>query len=55
MLKYSGITEKVTYFGSIGNDEKGKVLENDILESGIEGNFHKEADTPTGTCAVIVV
>ena len=55
MLKHAGITEKVTYFGSIGKDDKGKVLENDIISSGIEGNFHKEEDTPTGTCAVIVV
>lgn len=54
-MKLAGITEKVTYFGSIGNDEKGKVLENDIIGAGIEGNFHKEEDTPTGTCAVIVV
>ena len=45
----------MTYFGSIANDEKGKALEDCLVEEGVTGNFHKCEDAPTGTCAVIVV
>lgn len=44
----------VTYYGSLGNDEKGAVLEKDLKDNGITGNFHKAEKTPTGTCAVLV-
>lgn len=30
-------------------------MEKDLTDNGITGNFHKDAETPTGTCAVIVV
>jgi len=55
MLKNQGLNGVVTYFGSIGNDEQGAILEEDLRTNGINGNFHKETETPTGTCAVVVV
>lgn len=55
MLKLSGLEGKVTYFGAIGTDSKGEVLEKDLTDNGITGCFHKDAETPTGTCAVVVV
>ena len=55
ILNNLGHKNCVTYFGCIGTDEKGAVLEKDLSDNGINGNFHKDASTPTGTCAVIVV
>jgi adenosine kinase len=54
-LKNSGVEGCVTYYGGIGEDEKGAFLEKDLSDSGICGNFHKDKETATGTCAVIVV
>lgn len=54
MLKNQQVPGCVTYFGSIGQDEKGQVLEKDCTDNGINSNFHK-AEEPTGTCAVVVV
>jgi len=55
MLKNQGIEGKVTYFGCIGKDEKGAALEKDLSDAGINGNLDKNEETPTGTCAVVVV
>ena len=55
ILKKQGHANKVIYFGSISNDEKGAFLEKVLADEGLEGNFHKEEGTPTGTCAVVVV
>ena len=55
ILKKQGLANKVIYFGSISNDEKGAFLEKVLADEGLEGNFHKEEGTPTGTCAVVVV
>ena len=55
ILKNQGQEGKVTYFGCIGKDEKGAVLEKDLADNGINGNFDKNEDTATGTCAVVVV
>lgn len=55
VLKAQANEKKVTYFGCIGKDEKGDVLEKNLVDNGITGNFDKNEDTPTGTCAVIVV
>jgi sugar/nucleoside kinase (ribokinase family) len=46
---------KCAYFGSIGNDEVGKALEDELLKVKMHGNFHKEETLPTGTCACIIV
>jgi adenosine kinase len=53
-LRKLGHNDSVTYFGSIGSDEKGAVLEKDLSDNGLTGVFHKDTETPTGTCAVIV-
>jgi adenosine kinase len=54
-LKNSGLESCVTYYGAIGEDTKGAFLEKDLAENGVNANFHKEKEVPTGTCAVIVV
>lgn len=53
MLKES-LPGKCAYFGCIGKDEYGSVLENEVKTNGVNGNFHKDDEAPTGTCAVIV-
>ena len=55
MLKNNGHAKQVTYFGSIADDDKGKALEDCLVEEGVNGNFHKCTSDPTGTCAVVVV
>jgi len=55
MLKNMGHEGRVTYYGSIGKDDKGKVLEKDLSDNGIVGNFSLDETLPTGTCAVVVV
>jgi len=47
--------EKCAFFGCIGKDEVGEVLENELEVNGVHGYFHKDETTPTGTCAVIIV
>ena len=42
------------FFGSIGKDEFGQVLEKELESKGIKSYLHKEETTPTGTCGVIV-
>jgi adenosine kinase len=54
MLKNLGAEGRVTYFGSIGKDDKGEVLKKDLSDNGINGNF-SVSDSLTGTCAVLVV
>lgn len=55
MLKNLGNEGRVTYYGSIGKDEKGEVLQKDLTDNGIKGNFSVIDTNPTGTCAVVVV
>jgi adenosine kinase len=45
---------KCAFFGSIGTDEVGKVLEKELEDTGVHGYFHKDEATPTGTCAVLI-
>jgi adenosine kinase len=54
MLKHLGHENRVTYYGSIGKDEKGEVLKKDLIDNGINGNFSEIDTHPTGTCAVVV-
>lgn len=49
------LPNKCTFFGCIGNDDEGKVLERELEATGIHGNFHKDEETPTASCAVIVI
>ena len=46
--------EKVTYFGSINDDEYGKTLEQALKDKKINGNFFKGSGIQTGTCGVVV-
>lgn len=46
--------KKCAFFGSIGQDEIGKVLEQELESSGVHGYFHKDETTPTGSCAVLI-
>jgi adenosine kinase len=45
---------KCAFFGSIGNDEIGKTLQGELERTGIHSFFSVDAETPTGSCAVIV-
>jgi len=45
---------KCAFFGSIGNDEIGQTLTNELERSGIHSYFSVDAETPTGSCAVLV-
>ena len=54
MLKNLGHEGRVTYYGSIGKDEKGETLKKDLSDNGINGNFSEIDTHPTGTCAVVV-
>ncbi len=53
MLKDSH-PRKCAFFGSIGNDEIGQTLKNELERTGIHGFFSVDAETPTGSCAVLV-
>jgi adenosine kinase len=45
---------KCGFFGSIGNDEIGRTLSNELQRTNIHGFFSVDQETPTGSCAVIV-
>ena len=45
---------KCSYFGCIGNDSYGTKLKDELLKTGVNGNFHIDEATPTGTCAVVI-
>jgi len=45
---------KCSYFGCIGKDEYGRVLEEELAKTGVNAHFHKDETTPTGTCAVLI-
>jgi len=54
MLAHQGHEEKVTYFGSINDDEYGQTLEKALTDAKIKGNFFKGSGVQTGTCGVVV-
>lgn len=45
---------KCAFFGSIGADEIGKTLSNELERTGIHGLFSVDTEAPTGSCAVII-
>ena len=53
-LKNRKESGRVTYFGAIGSDARGEIIQKNLSDAGINGNFHFETETPTGTCAVLV-
>jgi len=52
ILKQKGLC---CYYGCIGKDKFGDVLEKTLVDLGINVNFHKDEEAPTGTCACIIV
>ena len=42
------------YFGSIGTDLAGEILERDLASEGVYGFFSKDSTAPTSTCASLV-
>lgn len=55
MLNHLGLPGCISYFGGSGNDADAERLENNLLENGITARFHKDANTRTGSCAVLVL
>lgn len=51
MLMTPGAT---AYFGAIGSDAYGETLSKCVSDDGVLACYQKNADTPTGTCAVLV-
>ena len=45
----------VTYVGCIGNDECGQRLEDVASADGVNVQYLKDEETPTGTCAALIV
>jgi len=48
-----GKKKSCTYFGCIGNDKFGKVLQSKAEEDGVNAVYQIDTKEPTGTCAVI--
>lgn len=46
---------KVTFMGSIGDDEYGKMLIESAKSAGVNVRFHIDKEHPTGTCACLIV
>ena len=46
--------DKCVYFGSIGTDVAGEILQRDLVKEGMHGFFHKAPGYPTSTCASLV-
>lgn len=51
--KHAGAS--TAYFGCVGDDAKGQALEQACQQVGIECQFEKTSEEPTGTCGVVVV
>jgi len=48
------LPNKTAYFGAIGNDEYGNTLEEAAKKDGVNVCYMKNANMPTGTCAVLI-
>ena len=44
-----------TYVGCIGDDEYGRILESSAISDGVNVQYLKDGQTPTGTCAALIV
>lgn len=51
MLQTEGAT---SFIGCVGDDKFGKELEKCATSDGVKVHYRKDAETPTGTCAVLV-
>lgn len=54
ILTANGKPGQSAYMGCVGNDEYGKKLEACAASDGVKVHYMKDAETPTGTCAVLV-
>jgi len=54
ILTANGKPGQSAYMGCVGNDEYGKKLEVCAASDGVKVHYMKDAETPTGTCAVLV-
>ena len=54
-LQKNGTSGKVVYFGSIGDGNRGKALAKIVEQSGVKEVMHREPNSRTGVCAVVVV
>jgi len=54
VLSNQGQEGQVAYFGSIGKDNYGEILEKALSDVKINANFYKESGVATGTCGVVV-
>jgi len=48
------IPDSTAYFGAIGSDNYGEVLEKCAIEDGVRVIYQRNATMPTGTCAVLI-
>jgi adenosine kinase len=48
------IPGSTAYFGAVGTDAYGETLERCATEDGVLVSYQKNADAPTGTCAVLI-
>lgn len=55
LKKHKVETKGVAYFGCIGNDKFGDILDRTLKESGMHSMLHRDETTPTGTCACVIV
>ena len=54
MLKASGMENATAFLGCVGDDEYAQTLEDCASKDGVLVHYMKDAETPTGTCAVLV-
>lgn len=55
LQKLNAETRGVGYFGCIGNDDYGNIIEESCKKLDMKPCLHRDADTPTGSCACVIV
>ena len=55
ILSAQSSPDAVSYFGSIGKDDRGQILETDLSKEGIRTNMHKEDNVETSVCAILIL
>lgn len=55
MLKQQKLNQNIiTFYGSIGDDERGRFMTNDLFENGINARVEKINKEKTSACAILV-
>ena len=49
-----GKPKSTAYFGCVGTEESGKLLEKVAKEAGVDVRYQKSEEHPTGKCAVLI-